>query len=276
MTIHVRNRFIIIAFIFSTIMVAVIGFLFVRAAVSGMLEPPPVNIPQHSFNVRGEVFTFNFLASLLAICFTGLSAPVLILFIYRHFEKTQSQECVYTVAFLLSCAAESSRLLIPVYDLWITNSALFIAIARCVFFGRLLAPLSFLICALSSGSAQKYQESGKTFVVLVAFCGVFAAVIPVNSLHMVANCNIEIGFSRIIMIFQIILCLITLFSFMMFGKTFSQKDSLFVTLGYLLFFAGYYVLTVADSFFFTILGAVLFIAGMRVYLGIIHRVYMWD
>jgi hypothetical protein len=276
MTVNVRNKFVFVSFIISTVVVAALGFFFIRALIQGTFELPPADVKPYYFSSRGGILSYSFIASAIAICALSLSAPILAMFIYVNFEKTQSQECVYSIAFLLSCLAESTRLLIPVFNLWITNSSLLIAIARIIFFGRLLAPLSFLICALTSVSSAHYQESGKYFAMLVAFSGVFAFVIPVNSLQLAANCSIEFGFSHIVVAVQAILCLITLFSFVFFGKAFAQKDFLFLTLGYLLFFSGYGILTFADSFFFAVLGTVSFVIGIRFYLGTIHKIYMWD
>jgi hypothetical protein len=198
------------------------------------------------------------------------------MFIYLNFEKTQSQECVYSIAFLLACLAESGRLLIPIFDLWSVQSSMFITLARIVFFGRLLAPMSFLLCALTSVNTKQYQESGKYFIVIAALAGVFAFVIPVNSLHLTANCDVVFGFSRIILIYQVILSLITLAAFAFFCKTPEKKDSFVIALGYLLFFSGYRVLMFADSFFLAVTGAAFFVAGMMVYLGKLHKIYMWD
>jgi hypothetical protein len=84
------------------------------------------------------------------------------------------------------------------------------------------------------------------------------------------------GFSRIFLIYQGILSLITLAAFAFFCKTPEKKDSFVIALGYLLFFSGYRVLMFADSFFLAVTGAALFVAGMMVYLGKLHKIYMWD
>ena len=276
MTIYMRNRFVLASFAFSALTVAAIGFLFARSLVLHQFEPPIEGLASFSQEAHGAFFAYNFIAPVIAICFCALSAPILIMFIYRNFEKTQSQECVYSIAFLLSCLAESCRLLIPVFNLWIVHAAFYITIARIIFFGRLLAPLSFLLCALTSVNTKQYQESGKYFIMMTAFAGVFAFVMPINSLHMNAACNVEFGFARILSVFQMILMLITLLGFAFFGKTHKKKDSLLLALGYLLFFTGYSVLTFADSFFLASLGIVFFTAGMKIYLGAIHKIYMWD
>jgi hypothetical protein len=276
MTIYARNRFVLASFALSAGTAAAFIFLFARALFLGTLEPPVAELVSLSTNAHGLFFSYNFWAPIAAIGFCAVSAPILIMFVYVNFEKTQSQECVYSIAFLLSCLAESFRLLIPIFDLWIVRSAFFIALARIVFFGRLLAPLSFLLCALTSVSTKQYQESGKYFIMMAAFAGVFAFIMPINSLHMSAACNIEFGFSQTFVVFQVILSLITLLGFVFFGKAHKKKDSLLLALGYLLFFTGYSVLTFADSFFLAALGIALFTAGMKIYLGTIHKIYMWD
>jgi MFS family permease len=276
MTIYVRNRFVLASFALAAGTVLAVLFLLVYGIFAGTLAPPPEGVTSLSFNAAGAVFSYSFAASLAAIGFCALSAPVLIMFIYANFEKTQSQECVYGIAFLLACLAEAGRLLIPVFGLWTVQSSLFITISRFVFFGRLLAPMSFLICSLTSVGTKQYQESGKYFIMLVAFAGVFAFVIPVNSLHLTANCDVVFGFSRIIFIYQVILFVITLAAFAAFGKTQEKKDTLMLALGYLLFFSGYRILMFADSVFFVVLGASLFIAGMDIFLGRLHKIYMWD
>jgi hypothetical protein len=276
MTIYTRNRFVLVSFVLAAGIVLAIAFLLARAALTGSLERPPAGIVSFSSNAAGVFFSYSFIASIISISFCALSAPILIMFIYVNFEKTQSQECVYSIAFLLACLAESGRLLIPVFDLWSVQSSLFITLARVVFFGRLLAPMSFLICALTSVSTKQYQESGKYFILIAAVAGVFAFIIPVNSLHLTANCDVVFGFSRIIVTYQVILSLITLAAFAFFGKTQEKKDSLMITLGYLLFFSGYHIFTFADSFFLAASGAALFVAGMMIYLKELHKIYMWD
>jgi hypothetical protein len=243
-------------------------------AVTRGFAPPPLALRRSLLGVLARFFPYNFNASLAAVGFFAVSAPVLILFIFFNFENTKSQECVYCITFFLACLAESMRLLIPLFNLWTANPAFLNVVARIVFFGRLVAALSFFTCAATLVNTQ-YQESGKFLIILTVASGFFSVMIPVNTLHLRANCGVEAGFTRLVATFQIILCLITVFVFLFVTDSYDKKDSRILTLGYALFFSGYGLLTAADSVFFACLGAACFILGMRIYMGTVHKIYMW-
>lgn len=274
MTIRMRNTFALGSFFFSAAAVITVGLSLAWAIVTGNLAPPPPSLLPLASASREGIFGFNFTAVLGAAAFSALSAPVLTLSIFLNFEKTKSQECVYCIAFFLACLSEGVRLLIPVFNLWDANTALLNGAARVMFFGRLMAALSFFTCAVTLVNTQ-YRESGKYFIILVCSAAFFSAIIPVNTLRLLPNCTVQAGFTRVTAVCQTILFLLTVFAFLFVTKSYEKKDALILTLGYVLFFSGYRVLTVADSFFFAALGALCFIAGMRIYLGTVHKIYMW-
>ncbi|GMO58033.1 MAG: hypothetical protein Ta2A_03420 [Treponemataceae bacterium] len=157
-------------------------------------------------------FSYNFFAVLFSVFALSFTMPVTMILIYIHFEKTQSQECVYFSAFLLACLAETVRIIIPIASLWDSNTMLLFACAKIIFFGRILAPLSFVFFVLSTAIGQT-SESGSHFFVLLLLSSVFALIIPVNTLHVLPACTVEFGFSRVFDVTKIVFFVLTAIAF---------------------------------------------------------------
>ena len=138
MTLYRRNRMITV-FLFGSlgVILSFIVFLVLESIrnegqFSGLWFPAP----------------YNYYSVLASSIFLTISAPLVTFLMLQHFEKTQAQECLYFAIFLFACLTESTRLCIPLFNLWHGNSGLLSGLTRSLVFGRLLAPAAFFFSAV--------------------------------------------------------------------------------------------------------------------------------
>jgi hypothetical protein len=233
--------------------------------------PPPNIIPQ--ILPRAIFLQYNFIAVIVSICFFAVSVPIITFFLMVHFEKTQVQEYVYFIFFLAGCLTELTRLFIPVFDLWNSNSSFLISSTRLLLFGRTLAPASFLFPALFSVSRQN-QETGRNVIILIALAGIFALFIPVNTAHIMPDCTVEIGYRSLLSVFTMAIYLLSLLSLLIASQGAGREQKL-LAVGYALFFAGYLILTGIQPILMLAIGIILFVTGVYLYLRNLQQLYMW-
>jgi hypothetical protein len=242
--------------------------------LAGELRGLPEHIALQAGQTGPAFFDYRFSAVILSICFLTLAAPVITCLVMVSFEKTQTQEYVFFIFFLGACLTEVIRLFIPIFDLWDSNSEFLIAACRLWLFGRILAPASFLISALFSTTRQS-QDTGRNVIILAALAGVFAALIPVNTAHILPDCTVETGYSDFLSTSGGIVYFLALISLLPSARHGGREQRLMTT-GYAVLAAGYIVLTGAMSFFSLLAGIGLFSAGIYLYVTNLHKLYMWN
>jgi hypothetical protein len=240
---------------------------------AGGIPAPPKNITAHIISSAPFLFSYNFTAVILSICFLTLAVPIVTLLLIINFEKTQTQEYAYFIFFLAACLTEISRLFIPIFGLWDANSAFLISAARLLLFGRALAPITFLFPALFSISGQN-PDTGRNIIILLAVAGIFAALIPVNTAHILPDCTVEIGYRSVLRIYTAIIYLLSFVSFLIAAGN-GGKEQRLLARGYALLFAGYLLLINMQSLFMLVVGVILFIVGIYIYLSNLHKLYIW-
>jgi hypothetical protein len=221
------------------------------------------------------IFDYHFGALIAALSFLVLAAPIIAFMIVRHFETTQSPECFFFCLFLLACLCEGTRFFIPLLDLWGTRSFLLMILMHLLFFGRLLAPTSFLFSAIASVS-QKTQDSDQNAVILLALSAFLATLAPFNTAHILPDCTVQMAFQPFINAFVLVLYLLSALSLFLEARKNGGTDRLCIAIGFLLLFTGYLVLIHTDSFAALAVGISTFSAGVYLYLTHIHKVYMWQ
>jgi hypothetical protein len=215
---------------------------------------------------------YSFPAVLISICFLTVSVPVITGLMMAHFAKTQSQECLYFALFLLACLTESIRLFIPFLGLWKSNASFLITSTRIFFFGRLLAPASFLFSSIFSIVGQT-QGSERNSGVLFAVTGVIALLIPVNTTRILPNCTVGIGFIPFFWVYELTLAVLTFVSLLLEAQN-NGPERKRLAMGFLLLFTGYILLIQTLSMFSLALGIIFFASGVYLYLVNLHQTYL--
>lgn len=178
MTIKTRNRSLISIFSLSVASASVFAVLSAVSAARGALARPDFLFARGFW--RGAVTGWRLGALMAAPIALALCAAAASLLSFFWFEKTQSGEIVFFALFLLSCMAESARLLVPLFGLWRSASALAARSAQVVLFGRFLAPLS-LVFAASLGGSESRGGVDRNALFALAVSLAAALVIPVNT-----------------------------------------------------------------------------------------------
>ena len=273
MTIRSRNRFVGIFLVFAILSILAVGWFAVRMLLSGTAASPPENILSQILPDTPAFFSYSFTSVLISISFLAISVPIITDFVMVNFEKTQVQEYVYFILFLGGCLCELTRLFIPVFDLWETNSTFLFSSARLLVFGRTLTAGSFLFPSLFSVSRQN-QETGRNVLILIALSGIFALLIPLNTARILPDCTVATGYKSMLSIFTLSLFLLTLVSLLIASQGAGREQKMLAA-GYALLFAGYRVLSGIQSISILVLGLILFSIGIYIYLSNLHRLYMW-
>jgi hypothetical protein len=276
MTLRERNRFITGFLIFSILTVALFVVLTVLGVTAGRARGPTLSseaiLSTPSVSRFWFVAPWDFRAILASIIFLTLSVPVVTFLMIVHFEKTQAQECVYFTLFLFSCLSESTRLFIPLLDLWESNATFLIAMTRLLLFGRLLAPAAFLFNALSAIPGQN-RDTDRNALMLAALSGIIATLIPINITKVLPYCVVETGFPALFRTYQIFLFLLTLLALAVQLRQ-NGKEHLFLLAGVFTLFTGYLILINAASWLEFALGLLAFAGGVYVYLVNLHKTYL--
>jgi hypothetical protein len=237
------------------------------------LQSPPKNITAHIISSATLLFSYNFTAVILSITFLTLSVPIITLLLIINFEKTKAQEYAYFIFFLAACLTEITRLFIPIFGLWDANSSFLISMARLLLCGRTLAPITFLFPALISTSGQN-SNTGRNIIILLAVSGLFSALIPVNTAHILPDCTVETGYRSVLRIYTSLIYLLSFVSFLIAAGSGGREQRL-LAIGYALLFAGYLLLINMQSIFIFVVGVILFTGGVYIYLSNLHKLYMW-
>jgi hypothetical protein len=265
----------VFVFLLATIAaVCATGWIAIQMALAGVSKGPSPAVLAQASQGGAAFFSYQFYVVIAGICFFALAVPTLTWLLIINFEKTQAPEYVFFVFFLVACLFELVRLLIPVLNLWDSMSAMVRVSARILLFGRLLGPASFLFPAVYAVN-RKDSDIGRNILILVAVCGIFALLTPVNMGHILPVCAVETGYQGFLRLFVLMVSLLSVVSFIIAARPGGREQRLLAA-GYVLLFAGYLILLSVQSFFALFTGILLFTAGVYIYLTNLHNIYMWN
>lgn len=271
MTIKNRNRFFLFLFLFCSAVFAGEALVFCLAAAARAIIPP--ENPVRTFVLFGSsiLCPYSFHASIAAIFLFGISAPALAMAVFKGFEKTPSLEILFFSGFILSCLAESSRLFLPVFGLWKTNSLLLIVLGRIVMGGRILAPLSLFFAAAFS-SANDLQNAERNLIILITAACIFGILYPMNTAVTTSSCMVLWGFKRLLSAVRILIFLTTVLSAVIEAHTKGIREIYVKAAGLLVLAAGYGLLCGTDCYLEFCVALILSAAGCLIYLKSLHYI----
>ena len=274
MTLNTRNKFLL-----SLIVISVSSLLlFFIVALVNFIKGNFSSIPE--FHRILPISSNNFLlknnpsVSIISILVLFLYIPISCYFLYVSFEKTKSPEIIYLMGFFTACILQSSKILIPLLNLWVNSSPWLILVARIEIIGRILAPVCLLFTALFSEQEQ-IQEADRNFGLTLGIAAFFAYILPINSKKLFSNFTLSCGFDTIIYGFIFLCAIITIITFIIVSKqrevSFWESPSPY----YILMFLGYIILTISDCFLLLFIGIIFLALGTYQILYRLHMYYLW-
>lgn len=275
MTLGTRNKLIMSFFIMTILFTIIIATLISVSLFTGNTVIPQ-NVSRPS-NFLGDTFLtgYNFMAALFSAIICLVYTAVTTCIIYINFEKTQSSEIIYFAMFLLGCMLEGIRIALLAYNIWATVSSIYIFMGRILFFGRMLSALSLIFLVLLSIKQDAHQDAGRNSLIIAAAAGVFAWLVPIDTITVASNCSVRFGNEKIFIVITCICFIICFFSMRAQSKTLDNKEYKTASNGYLSLVFGYLLLTQTDSILALALGIILLFSGTFLFLKNLHRYYKW-
>ncbi|MCK9171021.1 MAG: hypothetical protein M0P01_11470 [Treponema sp.] len=270
MTIKSRNIFLLILLVTSLCFLLTDATLLFYNLYKGTFIPPDTFFDQKMpfFFIKG----YRFSAVIFSLFIFLIYVSVWIYYIYVQFEKTQSTEIIFFALFLCGCLTESVRLYIPLFNLWHSLSTFLIFSGRLVIFGRTLAPLALLFDGVFSGIEQR-QYVERNILILFVVSIMTALLIPLDTAVVLPNCCIRWGEGRAFLILRILVLTTTAVSLFINSFMLGNKEK--APYGFLALAAGYEICCYTTSYPAAAAGCLLLFAGTAVYLGDLHRQYLW-
>jgi len=225
-------------------------------------------------NLKSFCFQTNSGAATLSILLLMLYAPITGFFLFFNFEKTHSAEILYFTGFLLGCFFESARLLIPIFDLWNTHSALLITSTRITFFGELFAILCLLVIGINSSFLEP-QDSAQTTLLLIIASLFLTMLLPVNTTLISVSMRVKTGFSKTIHIIRILFIFSSFICFYVTSKKIKSKELQKASVNFLIMSIGYIIEISAASLFSSILSFIVMCIFTLKFIKELHNYYIW-
>ena len=269
MTIRFRNRLTYIFFFTSVALLLLAVFFTCWRFFSSTLILPEVYKKTFSDNLLfkySPIFTFaGIFTNMLYVCITTLV-------IYHSFEKTQAPDIMFFLLFLLACLCDAARILIPLFGLSTSFSNFLLKIGNIHLFARLLAPLALMGNTAMAGDSFK-QYVDRNCLILIMLSIFFAEFIPLNTAVILPNYCVSYGYVKGIKLFSA--CIIILSTISLFISNRKNDYKQYMTLGFVMLSIGYTLLFYCHSLAFFASGTLLLAAGTIIYLGEMHKHYLW-
>ena len=274
MTLKTRNNFIKVFLSVSLASVLLCLLTFIAALITHrIITPPNFRIPVILNHIP---FTKqSFIALMITFLVIILYVPVCFFLLLKFFENTQTTEIIFFTGFLIASLAETARFITICFGLWQSFSNMLIFAGNIVFFGRTLAPLSFLCAALLSDTAQR-QDIERNYIIMLMVSIVFAVVIPMNTARIASTGLVTEGFIILINILRFLLLVTAVASFYITGIKKNSIEYKHLSSSSCLLLISYSILVSSDNYLFLALGTAGLITGTYRYLSSVHKLYMWS
>lgn len=269
MTIRFRNRMTLIFFIIATACLFLGAFFSLYQFFTRGIVIPEVYIKNPSNNLFLE---YKPVCVFLGIFFMQIYICITTLIIFHSFEKTQAPDIVFFLLFLAACLCDTSRLLVPVFNLSGTFSLFFLKIGNVHLFARLLAPLALMGTTVMSTDEFR-QSTDRNSIILIIIALFFAEIIPLNTAIILPNFCISYGYVDAIRAFCLLICIFSLVS--LFNTNRKNEYRQIMTLGFILLCIGYSLIFYCYNILLLIAGILIISTGTYLYLNEVHKHYLW-
>ncbi|MBR1912428.1 MAG: hypothetical protein IJ828_08750 [Treponema sp.] len=275
MTLKSRNRLLLafitgssLLFIFSSLRLGLSIYNNTITIPENLIRPVSISLPD------AHIFSKNFYAASASILFFCLYAIVVTIFLYVHFEKTQSIEVIDCMAFVIGCLLEDVRIFVPIDGLWSKTSAILALTGRTVITGRIAAPLGLLFSVVFNETEQR-QYVERNFVILFIIAITLGQIYPISTVKLLSTFTVQMGERLLFNAFQCTLMISTIIIIFYEGMTNHAEKLSRQIMGCTMLMAGYKILYNSDCYMMFSIGVVLITAGSVTYLKYLHSQYLW-
>ena len=199
------------------------------------------------------------------VCLTSL-------IIYHSFEKTQAPDMVFFLLFLIACLCDTSRLLVPLFEISGSFSLFLLKLGNVHLFARLLAPMALMGNTVLSTDDFR-QSTDRNSIILIIISMFFAEIIPLNTAVILPNFCISYGYVKAIRIFSLIICLVSTISLFCTNRKNEYKQ--IMTIGFLILCIGYTLIFYCFNIVTLAAGIIFLGSGTFLYLNEVHKHYLW-
>ena len=269
MTIKARNRITLIFSITTTFFFVLILLTFVFQVLTGRLSCPNVYMKDTS---KIFLLAYNSKCVFISIFLQYFYVIFTSFMIYRSFEKTQANDMLFFLIFLLAFFFDTSRILIPLFKISGTYSEFLIKIGNLSLFARLLAPLALFGTTVLS-SDELNQNVNYNILLLIMSALFFSIFIPTNNTIIYPNFCLSYGYTRLIRVLSFFVCLAS--SVTIFITSLKNEYKLKMAIGFTLICIGYAIFFNSYSILSTIAGPLILGTGTWFYLSEVHNHYLW-
>lgn len=275
MTLSARNKLLMTVFV--TAILFIIATAIITATAFILHKPAVPADTERLFGIldANPVAGYNFAAAFGSAVVLVLYMAVAICLVYVNFEKTQSAEIIYFALFLVGTMLEGIRIWLPAYNIWTTFSSVYILLGRFLFFGRMLATLALIFLVLLSINQNAHQEAERNTLIIATTAGVFAWIVPVDTMTIPSNCAVRFGYERLFIALSSMCFAAAFVAMRNQSRSVDSREYRTASNGYITLIAGYLMLTQADSILSLGAGTLLLVLGTVVFLSNLHRYYMW-
>ena len=202
---------------------------------------------------------------MLYVCITSM-------IIYHSFEKTQAPDIVFFMIFLVACLCDTSRIMVPAFQLSGTFSLFLLRVGNIHLFARLLAPLALMGNTVMSTDDFR-QNTDRNSIILIIISMFFAEIIPLNTAVILPNFCISYGYVKAIRGFTLLVCIVSTISLFYTNRKNEYKQ--IMTVGFIMLCIGYSQIFYSYNIASLAAGAIFLGSGTYLYLNEVHKHYLW-
>ena len=275
MTIAGRNRILVFGICIAALMMAGNISCCITIVAHNLLAEMPA-APESAFRLlRLPFFAYNNYAVMVGIVSLPLTSLLLLVFIFFLFEKTHALEISFFSLFIFALSVESLQLLFPLQVRYPLLTVFMAPIARTIFFFRFGACLALLTSSLFAHKTFT-RETGSIIFLLSFVAFALSHTIPIDTVHTLSFFSFSRSYRYLLYSFNGILCVLAVLSFLSVGIYRSIVGYRKAAIRLLVMLIAYTVLLYSGSWFFTLLGITVLLAGGFFFLKAIHQFYLWQ
>ena len=275
MTIAGRNRILVFGICIATLMMAGNISCCITIVAHNLLAEMSA-APESAFRLlRLPFFAYNNYAVMVGIASLPLTSLLLLVFIFFLFEKTHALEISFFSLFIFALSIESLQLLFPLQVRYPLLTVFMASIARIIFFFRFGACLALLTSSLFAHKTFT-RETGSIVFLLSFVAFALSHTIPIYTVHTLSFFLFSRSYRYLLYSFSGIICVLAVLSFLSVGIYRSIIEYRKAAIRLLIMLIAYTVLLYSGSWFFTLLGIAVLLAGGFFFLKAIHQFYLWQ
>ena len=275
MTIAGRNRVLIFGICIAALMVIGSVSCCIVIIAHNLLAQLPT-VPESTFwLLRLPFFAYNNYAVMIGIASLPLIALILLICVFFLCEKTHALEISFFSLFIFALSVESLQLLFPLQTYYPLLPVFMASIARIIFFFRFVACLVLLTSSLFAHKTFT-RETGSIIFLLSFIAFALSHAIPIDTVHSLSFFSFSQSYRYLLYSFSGIVCALAVLSCLLVGIYRSITEYRKAALRLLAMLIAYIALLYIGSWFFTVLGIGVLLAGGFFFLKAIHQFYLWQ